>query len=229
MPTKKDLQSEMTQRQLIDAARPLFAQRGYAEIGTEEIVQAAGMTRGALYHHYRNKEELFTAVVEDVIRDMHAEILAAAGARQGDAWDSLERGISAFLTISQRPEVLRIVFRDAPSVLGWQRWRELDAKYGLGLLQSVLTSVMEAGLIAKQPAQPLAHLLLGALIEAAMMIGNSADPMTTRGPLEAWLGRLLAGLRTAPPKVAPTSRARTTRGASAATGRQARSVARRPR
>src|SRR4051812_1920512 len=120
MSTKKAEQAEITQRQLVAVARGLFAERGYADVGTEEIVRAADVTRGALYHHYRNKHDLFVAVVEDVMRDMHAGLVAAT--KKADPFRALELGVEAFLDISQREEVKCIVFRDAPSVLGWKQW-----------------------------------------------------------------------------------------------------------
>lgn len=195
MSTKKSQQSEITQSQLVRVARQLFAERGYSDIGTDEIVRAAEVTRGALYHHYRKKEDLFVAVVEQVMRDMHESLLAAVVTSKGDMWLALELGIEAFLDVSMREDVLRIAFRDAPSVLGWQRWRELDAKYGLGLLEQALGGAIEAGVIARQPVKPLAHLLLGALTEAAMMIGNAEQPKQARASLEGALKHLLLGLR----------------------------------
>ncbi len=195
MSRTKAHQSEITQHQLVQVARRLFAERGYSDIGTEEIVRAAQVTRGALYHHYRNKHDLFAAVVEAVMRDIHTALLAAAAPAKGDLWRALELGVEAFLDMSQQPEVLSIAFRDAPAVLGWQHWRELDARYGLGVLQTLFGGLMHKGLVKTQPVKPLAHLVLGALTEAALMIGNAPDPAMMRAEVAPSLRQLLDGLR----------------------------------
>src|SRR2546423_7963314 len=172
--TTKAEQSEATRAALMDAARGLFAERGYAAVATEEIVRAAGVTRGALYHHFDGKEELFAAVYEQVEVDLVAELGALAGEAH-DPLDALHRGAAVFLEACRRPEVQRITLIDAPSVLGWERWREIGMKYGFGLIQGVLEAGMEQGAIERQPIQPLAHLLLGAMDEAAMLVARSDD------------------------------------------------------
>lgn len=197
MSTKKAQQSELTQHHLVQVARRLFAARGYAGVGTEEIVADAGVTRGALYHQYKDKKDLFAAVVDDVMRDIH-EGLRSAAAGQTDLLLSLDLGVEAFLEISQRPDVLTIAFRDGPSVLGWAKWRELDSQYGLGLLEGLLQRGMETGQIVRQPPKTLAHLVLGALTEAAFLIGNSVDPATTQTAVLGSLNLLLAGLKSKP-------------------------------
>jgi AcrR family transcriptional regulator len=167
-------QSEATRRALLVAARGLFAERGYAAVATEEIVRAAGVTRGALYHHFDGKEELFAAVYEQVEADLVAE-LGGMATEASDPLEALHRGAAAFLEACRRPEVQRITLIDAPSVLGWERWREIGMKYGFGLIQGVLKAGMDQGVIERQPIQPLAHLLLGAMDEAAMLVARSDD------------------------------------------------------
>src|SRR5207302_7029411 len=129
--TTKAEQSEATRSALISAARPLFAERGYSGVGTEEIVRAAGVTRGALYHHFEGKEDLFAAVYEQVEADLMSEIGAIA-TEAHDPLDALHRGAAIFLEACRRPEVQRITLIDAPSVLGWERWREIGLKHGFG-------------------------------------------------------------------------------------------------
>src|SRR2546423_1136613 len=172
--TTKAEQSEATRAALIAAARPLFAERGYSGVGTEEIVRAAGVTRGALYHHFSGKEDLFAAVYEQVEADLVAEIgQMATGA--SDPLEVLHRGAAMFLEACRRPEVQRITLIDAPSVLGWERWREIGVRYGFGLIEEVLKAGMEQGVIERQPVRPLTHLLLGAIDEAAMLVAPSDD------------------------------------------------------
>ena len=173
--TSKAEQSEATRAALVAAGRKLFAQRGYAAVATEEIVREAGVTRGALYHHFAGKEELFAAVYEQVEADLVAEVGQVATVA-ADPLDALHRGAAMFLDACRRPEVQRITLIDAPSVLGWERWREIGVRYGFGLIEEVLRAGMEQGVIEPQPLRPLTHLLLGAMDEAAMLVARSDDP-----------------------------------------------------
>ena len=151
--TKHDLRSEATRRRLVTAARALFGARGFADVGTEEIVRAAGVTRGALYHQFRDKADLFAAVAEEVEAEIAERIASAAGV-EADPVDALRSGARLFLDACAEPEVERIILLDAPAVLGWQAWRDLAGRYGLGLVQSGLQSAIEAGAIAPQPVAP---------------------------------------------------------------------------
>ena len=186
--------SEQTRAALVKVARKVFAEKGYAGVGTEDLARAAKLTRGAVYHHYQGKQALFEAVVRELMQQMHGEMREAARGSK-DVWKGLKRGVSAFLASSERAEIQRILFVDAPSVLGWQRWRTLEAEYGLGLLRDALAAAIEGGVIERQPVMPLAHLLLGAFTEAAMLIGHAAEPATTRRAVEQALEALLEGLR----------------------------------
>lgn len=171
--------TEATRAALIEAARDLFAERGYAEVSTEEIVRAARVSRGALYHHFRDKRDLFRAVFENVDHELVALVARVFG--DDDPWESLMAGIAAFLDACVSDQaVRRILFVDAPSVLGWTEWRSLDARHALGTITSALEEAMEHGLIERRPAAPLAHILLGALNEAGMLISNSKDHSTAR-------------------------------------------------
>ena len=185
--------SEATRALLVETARGLFAQRGYAAVGTEEIVRAAGLTRGALYHHFADKRDLFRAVVEDVEQRLAADIARTAGAV--DPADALLVGARAFLDACREQPVRRIGLIDAPAVLGWEEFRAIDERYGLGLVQATLQAAMDAGAIARQPVRPLAHVLLGAITEAGMMVAQSGDPAATRDEVAAVLQRLIEGLR----------------------------------
>jgi AcrR family transcriptional regulator len=189
--------SEATRTRLVRAARELFAERGYAEVGTEEIVARAEVTRGALYHHFADKRDLLRAAHEQLEAELAEEIGAkiAAEAKAGsNAREVLELGARAFLDACERPEIARIVLVEAPAVLGWSEWREIDERYGLGLVTGALELGMEQGVIRRQPTRPLAHLLLGAMGEAGMMIANAADPAAARREVEPALLGLLDGL-----------------------------------
>lgn len=186
--------SQATREALIAAARELFGDRGYAAVGTEEVVRAAGVTRGALYHHFDGKRELLEAVYEQIEGELTERI--AEGALSGsDPLDAMRAGTAEFLEQCLEPEVQRIVLLDAPAVLGWDRWREIAAGYGLGLIEASLQAAVDAGQIAPQPVKPLAHVLMGALDEAAMLVARAEDPDVARAEVGETLNRLLDGLR----------------------------------
>jgi AcrR family transcriptional regulator len=186
-----------TRSRLLAVARELFAERGYGDVGTEEIVRRAEVTRGALYHHFADKRDLFRAVHEGIEEDLAEAIGAkiAAEAEAGtDAREVLALGIRAFLDACERPEVARIALVEAPAVLGWTEWREIDERYGLGLVTGALQLGMDSGALRRAPIKPLAHLLLGALGEAGMVIANAEDPQTARAEIEPALLALIDGL-----------------------------------
>jgi AcrR family transcriptional regulator len=185
--------SEATRAALIAAARRLFAESGYAAVGTEEIVRAAGVTRGALYHHFEGKRELLEAAYEQIEAEL-TEKIATAALGGDDPMAALHAGAAMFLDACMEPEVQRIVLLDAPAALGWERWREIAADHGLGLIEAALSAAMEAGALAKQPVKPLAHVLMGALDEAALVMALSDDPEATRAEVGATLDGLLEAL-----------------------------------
>ncbi|MET0326328.1 MAG: TetR/AcrR family transcriptional regulator, partial [Ilumatobacteraceae bacterium] len=169
---------------LVAAARTLFAEHGFADVGTERIARAAGVTRGALYHQFDDKTELFAAVLEavegDVMGRLVAVVDAAAASGATDPVGLLVTGIDGWLDSCADPEVQRIVLVDGPAVLGWERWREVGERYGMGLVATLLTELMDAGAIDRQPVEPLAHVLIGALDEAALYVARAPDPDTAR-------------------------------------------------
>ena len=185
--------SEATRKALVDVARKLFAKRGYADVGTEEIVRRAGVTRGALYHHFSGKEDLFRAVAEQVEEEMTRKSAEAALAH--DPWDQQRAGWDAFLDACLDPAVQRIILLDAPSVLGAEGVARDRLKYGLALVQFGIQSLIDAGLIEDQPVDPLAHLVIGALSEAAVVIAHAEDTRAARAEMGTALERLMTGLR----------------------------------
>jgi AcrR family transcriptional regulator len=192
--TKQDLRSEATRERLVAAARKLFAERGYAGVGTEEIVQAAGVTRGALYHHFRDKADLFAAVLEVVEAETMRRISAAALSAGAEPIEALRAGTRTFLEVCAEPEVERIVLLDAPSVLGWEAWRDVGIRYSFGLVQQTLQAAMDAGAIARQPVVPLAHALIGAVDECALHVARAKDQQAAREECIEVIDRLLATL-----------------------------------
>jgi AcrR family transcriptional regulator len=194
-PRTKAAQREATRGALIAAARELFAARGYAGVATEEVVQHAGVTRGALYHHFRGgKEELFRAVVVQVSAEMVQRVAKAATAST-DPWEELVLGCEAFLDACATPEAQRILLLDAPSVLGWDVRRAIDADYGLRLLERAVQDAIDSGRVIPVSANAAAHVLAGALDEAAMVVARADDPVAARGEVSQTIRRLLDGLR----------------------------------
>jgi AcrR family transcriptional regulator len=185
--------SASTRAKLIRAARTLFARKGYAGVGTEEIVRRAGVTRGALYHQFPTKEDLFLAVYEQVEEQLTARVAETLG-EVASPFAAMRAGIRAFLEACRTPEVQRIVLIDGPSVLGWERWREVADRNGLGLIEAAVAGAIEAGEIEPLAVAPLAHLLMGALDEAALMVARDPDATDV---IAATLERLVDGLRVA--------------------------------
>lgn len=190
--TQQD-RSNSTKAALVAAARELFAARGYQAVPADEIVRTAGVTRGALYHHYADKQGLFRAVVEDLERELTAEV-AAALENADDPVVAMATALRVFLDACLRQDIRQISLTDAPAVLGWGTWREIEAEYGLGLLVDALTGFMDAGLLVPQPVRALAQLVLSTVMEAARMIAEAEDPAATRGEVEQVLGVWFAAL-----------------------------------
>ncbi len=190
--------SAKTRAALIRVARRLFAQHGYAATPTEELVRRARVTRGALYHHFKDKQDLFKAVYDEEQKKL-AERTALAAASAPDAWSALLIGTNASLEACLEPAVHRILFIDAPAVLGLEKWRESDQSYYLDGMKTVVQAAMDQGQIERQPVDPLAHLILGALTEAAMLVAHAEDKDAARRDVSAAVTRLLEGLRAKQP------------------------------
>jgi AcrR family transcriptional regulator len=186
--------AEQTRRALIDAARALFAEHGYAATPLNMITDRAQVTKGALYHHFRDKQDLFTVVFTELETELLTQINAAASA-EPDSWRRVVGAAEAWLDGSLDPEVQQILLLDGPAVLSWETWREIDTRLSLGPMEAALRNAMRAGTIRQQPVEPLAHLLIGALNEASLAITRSADRRAARGEIGAALVGLLDGLR----------------------------------
>jgi AcrR family transcriptional regulator len=192
--TKKAEQSEATRRALVKVARRLFAKRGYAATPIEEIVRGARVTRGALYHHFEGKQDLFRAVFEEMEAELSEQVAESAIKEQRPELH-LEVGVQAMLDACLDPAVQRIVLLDAPSVLGWETWHEIEQAHSLGLITHALDTAMQAGYIQRQPAGPLAQVILGALIEAALSIARADDMEAARQEIGGSVARLIEGLK----------------------------------
>jgi AcrR family transcriptional regulator len=194
-PGRREAEAQATREALIRAGLELFTKRGYAGVGTEEIVARAKVTRGALYHHFADKRDLFRAVFEQVEAELMERIGASMEATD-DPWELMLAGMRSFLDACEEPAVKQIALTDAPSVLGWPEWREIDNRHGLGLTRAALQGAVDAGTVRPIAVEPMAHLFVAALSEAAFVIAYSDEPRKARPEVEAALIGLIEGLRT---------------------------------
>jgi AcrR family transcriptional regulator len=178
-----------TRAALIAAGRSLFTEQGFAGAGREEIVERAGLTRGALYHHFASKDDLFAAVYEEVERDLCDAVVAAA-AVSDDPVEGLRLGALAFLDAAASPDVRRIVLLDGPAVLPPDVQHEIAQRYGLGLVREALRAADAAGRLVVGPVDLLAPVLLAALHEAAESIADGADPSGIQQVVESLLNAI---------------------------------------
>ncbi len=184
-----------TRAQLLLAARKLFADKGFSEVSTQQIVADAGVTRGALYHQFADKADLFAAVYEQVEEELVADVVTAIAAENpAGTLEAMQTGARLFLDHCSAPGVAQIVLIDAPSVLGWERWREVGIRYGLGIIEGMLTQAVAEGVVPAQPLRATAHVLLSSLDEAALYISRAADPDTARQDMYTVCDRLISGL-----------------------------------
>jgi AcrR family transcriptional regulator len=173
-PNKNVARGEATRGQLIAIARRMFAEYGYEDTSVEAVLREAGVSRGSLYHHFASKEALFEAVAEDVETSVGEQTLAAAGGSDGPV-AALRAGFLAWIRLAGDPVVRRILLIDAPSVLGWERWRSMEERHALGLIRAVLQVIAEEGRLQPELAGTLAHVLLASVNEVALLVARSED------------------------------------------------------
>jgi AcrR family transcriptional regulator len=194
VPTQAE-RTEATRGKLIATGRILFAEKGFAATSTEDILGASGVSRGAMYHHFTSKTELFQAVFEAVEDDLTNGVMVTATASgETDPMRILEAGFAAFLDQCRNPEVQRIVMLEGPTVLGWDTWHELDERYAFGTVKFVLGMAAESGRIEPDAVDPLSHLLLGAIMQAGMVVARADDPVAAKMAMVASWSRLLSSL-----------------------------------
>lgn len=187
--------SAATRSALVAAGRRLFAEHGFAGVGTEAIVAEAAVSRGALYHHFADKTELFAGVLEAVEADVAEEIAAQALAGEDPGFAAvMMRAVGAWLDACEAPEVQRILLTDGPSVLGWARWREICQPYVLSLIETAVVQGIASGEVADLPARPLAHALIAVADEAAMYVVSADDREAARKDMTVIFERTLAAL-----------------------------------
>jgi AcrR family transcriptional regulator len=190
---KRLAQGEATRAALLAAAKELFGDQGYAATSTEEIVARAGVTKGALYHHFSDKESLFRAVFEQVQREVSDQ--AVVEFLQPDSWEALVVGCRLWIDAHLDPAVRQIVLSDARGVLGWDVARAVETRFSAVALRGALRKAMHAGVIGRQPLRPLALMLTGALSEACLYVAEADDAEAARQEVGELIVSLLSGMR----------------------------------
>ena len=193
---KRVMQGEATRAALVRSARELFGEQGYAETSTDEIVVRAGVTKGALYHHFHGKDELFRVAFEQVQKEVSDQ--AVAEFLGPDSWEALVKGCDLWVRAHLDPSIRRIVMQDARSVLGADEVRAIENRYGAVALRGALRKAVHAGVLEQQPLRPLALLLMGALSEGCFYIADASDVEEAQATVVVLITRMLSAFRVAP-------------------------------
>ncbi len=193
---KRVLQGQSTREALLRAARELFGTQGFAATSTEEIVAVAGVTKGALYHHFADKDTLFRVVFEQVEHEVSDA--AVAEFMRPDSWQALLGGCDSWISAHADPAVRQIALVDARGVLGWEAARAIENRFSTVALRGALRKAMQAGVLQRQPLRPLSLMLTGALSEACLYVAQADDPQAARAEIGALISGLLSGLRQQP-------------------------------
>lgn len=182
-----------TRQRIIEVATRLFTNPGYEATSIETILESCALSRGALYHHFAGKDELFQAVFEAIEEEIAAATLAASRGIS-DPVESLRAGCRAFLELAREDKVRQIALTDAPAVLGWRRWRDIEERHGFGQLKAGFKAAAKARGLRREPVEELAHMLLAALIEAVLLISRAQDPAAAARSGKSAVNRLIDGI-----------------------------------
>ena len=192
---------DQTRRDLVDAGRALFVEKGYFETSISDLVTRSGVgTRGAFYHHFKDKAELFRAVFEEVERDLTLRSLASPP-RGTDSWERLSVGMQGFLESALEPEVQRVMLIDGPVVLGWRTLRAIQENNSIALINEMVAEAIAEGIVDDHPIGELTHLLVAAVEEAALLVAHADRPAKARERAAKVLERLLLSFAVEPRKV----------------------------
>jgi AcrR family transcriptional regulator len=194
---RRAAQGAATREALVTAARRCFGSAGFAETSLDEVVASARVTKGALYHHFAGKEELFAAVYEQVLREVSDRVVSQF--LEPDAWTSLVEGCDLWIEAHLDPVVRRIVLLDARAVLGWEAVRSAENRYGVVPLRGVLRRAVRQGVIGDFPLRPMALMVMGSLNEACLYVAEADDQARARQEVRRLVQRGLSGLVDAAP------------------------------
>jgi AcrR family transcriptional regulator len=201
--TRREEYSEATRGALLDSAQGLFAERGFAATSLDEIAAEARVTKGAVYHHFANKQALFEAVADRIEDEACAAIMAAA-AQAPDAWSGAVAGLDCFLGLCLDPLYGRVCFQEGPVVMGFTSWWEHGEKRELNLVRGMLLTLKQEGLVEPDDLDTLAQLLFGSMTAAALALAREEDPDEARARIREATIRLVAGLH--PDALSPADR-----------------------
>lgn len=192
---------DQTRRDLVDAGRALFVEKGFFNTSIGDLVTTSGVgTRGAFYHHFKDKAELFRAVFEEVERDLTLRSLASPPTGT-DPWERLSAGLHGFLESALEPEVQRVMLLDGPVVLGWQTLRAIEEGNSVALINEMVREAIAEGVIDDQPVSELTHMVIAALEEAALLVAHAPDPAKARERAARVLDRMLFSFSVEPRKI----------------------------
>jgi len=193
-PSRRDVNADATRAALVSAGRTIFARDGFAAASLVEIARAANATTGAIYHHFKDKKGLFRAVAEAVEQNLMTRI-AAIAFNETDPWAQLRAGVSAMLEISAEPQIARIIFHEAATVIGAGQWREIEKRFAFGALIEMLRGLKNAGASRIQNPELTASILLGAFIEAATTVALADDKSAVLAEARAAILHIIEALR----------------------------------
>ena len=191
---KQEERSRQTTSRILAEARRLFAEYGFAKVSTEQIVTAAGVTRGALYHHFKGKKGLFRAVLEQVQAEIEQRVKAAVD-RAKDPMEMLIAGNDEFLAACLDPGLQRILLTDAPAVLGWEEWRMIDEGHVQGKYRAFLGRLMDDGVLRPLPVDALAHIISGAANETVFWAARADNPEAALSQAQTTMAELIRSLK----------------------------------
>lgn len=189
--------SEATRNALVESAVDLFTEHGYTGTSLDEIARRARVTKGALYHHFAGKQGLFEAVFE-AVESRVVERISATIHQEESAWDTMASALGAFLQVCLEPSYQRIVVREGPAVMGWERWRETEERLTFGLVRDAIRILIDSGEIEALPEEALSQVVFGAMSAGAISIAGATDPERTSVEVGQCLKRVMVGLRTTP-------------------------------
>lgn len=193
-PDRRSGRSEATQTRIISVARDAFAKEGYAGVSLSEIVEQANVTTGAIYHHFKDKKGLFLAVAEALEQEIMDYVIALPP--RDDPWETFIQGIGATLEICARPDINRIVFKEAPSVIGPAEWREIEVQYAFGMMQAAISALADAGVLDAPDPGLTSQIILGSIIEAAHAVASAPVPEAALEDAKSAVLKMVAALHT---------------------------------
>lgn len=191
---RREEYAELTRDAILEAATERFSADGFAGTTVDAVAEAARVTKGAVYHHFKDKAELLEATFVRMEEQLVSSVVAAVEG-VADPWDEFARGVDAFLEACLEPRFRRIALEEAPVALGWARWKKIEEDYFLGMMVASLDALAADDLIRIPPGDLTARMVLAAVSEAGLALSVAEDPDAERARAHTLVMRLVAGLR----------------------------------